>query len=335
MTATRRTPDRRHAFTLIELLVVIAIIAVLIGLLLPAVQKVREAAARMACQNNLKQITLATVNYESANGALPWNAITKNNSQWPYIPYVAGTVPTVGQQGGTQGRCSVLVTILPYLEQENLAKLWTYNVDWSDPMNAALLSQKVKTYLCPSGGGQTVSYSSNYITNYLPPNQGGTYPTTKISVTGWSADYAPITQVKTVKNSAGAEIGFANPNVTVPWAGDGSKGAMRQNGPTRILEIVDGTSATTLFSELYVVSAGTGVNWCDSDNRITVTGTDGGLCVLNCNTTNSGDVYSRHPTGANVSFCDGSVRYVRKGVDLNILVALVTKAGGEVVPSDF
>src|SRR5947209_10963306 len=98
--------NRRIAFTLIELLVVIAIIALLIGLLLPAVQKVREAAARTKCQNNLKQITLAVLNFESANGYLP------PNGAWQ-------TLKSTGTFTGTP--CSVFARILPYIEQSALA----------------------------------------------------------------------------------------------------------------------------------------------------------------------------------------------------------------------
>jgi prepilin-type N-terminal cleavage/methylation domain-containing protein len=124
VTAMRSNQPRTAAgFTLIELLVVIAIIAILIGLLLPAVQKIREAAARMSCTNNLKQLGLAVMNYESAYGGLPYNAITKNNSQPPYIPYVAGTVATQGSTAGTQGRCSGLVPLLPFVEQNNIYRL--------------------------------------------------------------------------------------------------------------------------------------------------------------------------------------------------------------------
>src|SRR5947209_11113624 len=125
---TRFRPARR-GFTLIELLVVIAIIAILIGLLLPAVQKVREAANRIKCTSNLKQLGLACHNYDSANGGFPWNAITKNNSQPPYIPYDPGTIQAAGNTGGTQGRQSVFVALLPFVEQDNIRRLYWFNTD--------------------------------------------------------------------------------------------------------------------------------------------------------------------------------------------------------------
>src|SRR5262249_21112729 len=136
------------------------------------------------------------------------------------------------------------------------------------------------------------------------------------------------------------------------------KGGLGQNGTVLIVSIIDGTSNTTLYSEAcgrdkqcyagrkcqaYDATSITGPIWADSDNRLTVTGTDAtgqggfgtGPCVMNCNNL-EGDIYSFHPGGANVCFADGSVRFVRETVTLQVLAALVTANGGETVsPNDY
>ena len=180
----------RTGFTLIELLVVIAIIAILIGLLLPAVQKVRESAARLKCSNNIKQIGLAVHNFAGAYNQLPpigsWGATFRNNG---YPPATNGGSLTAAD--GATG--SWLIHLLPYVEQNNLASQFSAlgNLNTNDASSAyfnaydALISTPVKLYLCPSdssttnglqlnGGSKNGGYaSSNYCGNVLVFNPKG------------------------------------------------------------------------------------------------------------------------------------------------------------------
>jgi prepilin-type N-terminal cleavage/methylation domain-containing protein/prepilin-type processing-associated H-X9-DG protein len=342
---------RRTGFTLIELLVVIAIIAILIGLLLPAVQKVREAANRMACSNNLKQIGLAAMNYESAYGRLPPGYLGPKPN-WHY--------PDDSANG--QMKCfnashvGVLYYLLPFVEQDNIARqcrsISDVNHDFPYPAPANNLPQwwriqpdwtlahtNIKTFRCPSVPDETPTVGVGIALHtdkpaWIPgPNPG---PTAGLSVllyfalTGASAVPEAATLGKTnylgVSGCIGRDATKSHPTVGPNANLAQFDGVFGNRTPIRLTDILDGTSNTLMFGE-NIGGEGPGtpdfnLSWMGCGALGTSRGLGrGGVPFLN-----GGSRYSRfssyHPGGVQFCMADGAVRNIAFGstafvIDLN------------------
>jgi prepilin-type N-terminal cleavage/methylation domain-containing protein/prepilin-type processing-associated H-X9-DG protein len=332
---------RRSAFTLIELLVVIAIIAVLIALLLPAVQAAREAARRIQCTNNLKQLGLAMHNYQSAINTLPYGM--------------------KGDAWGTWLNC-----VLPYVEQQNLFNAWNaYGnnsgcatcVDgplrYSGECNITVTGSRVSAFYCPSDGNNLATTgitvlgvpvtSQNYVVNF------GNTDMEQMTMNGVPFMGAPFTDI----GSPLTDIAGGN------YQQRQADGTQMTTYPFAAIQ--DGLSNTMMVSEEIVASSALsnglldlrGFSWIGPSALYTaLIGPNSTLpdvawpgdCITipfqqNPPCTSADLIWyfgarSRHPGGVNVTMCDGSVRFIKNSINLTTWSAISTTQGNEIVSSD-
>jgi prepilin-type N-terminal cleavage/methylation domain-containing protein/prepilin-type processing-associated H-X9-DG protein len=305
---------RRSAFTLIELLVVIAIIAILIGLLLPAVQKVREAANRSKCTNNLKQIGLAIANYESQFGHLPPAGTTSTSE---------GDLPKT-MQGWA-------VFILSNLEQGSAISKYDFTIDWNVGVNATIAKTPMTIMSCPSTAAPRII------------DQGATL--------GMAVgDYAPVVRIATELCGPSGLMASQSPPLVIADAGTskgGNQGALVTNQIHKMLDVTDGTSQTIavaemaggsqlwVLSQMVSTSPNTGGPWADRNAVMAPQGfnpnTKSRLGLQMVNGQNASEVYSFHSGGANVVFVDGHVSFLRQDITPYVFIPLVTRAHGDLV----
>lgn len=326
-------PRRRSAFTLIELLVVIAIIAVLIGLLLPAVQKVRESANRASCSNNLKQLGLALIAYNSNHGGFP-------PAKLDLTPYPGFTAPSV----------TFVPYILPNIEQDNVAKLYRFDRDWQDPANDGVApypvnvnvpnQAKIPMLLCPSAPAGREGSNHRGVMDYAPPNQ-----------------------IYRDANGRNPYVTYYGAGGIVPASDPTYLGILGHNVYRKTSDVTDGMSNTIMLAEVagrntryvmgknvgttnppnYGVGGGWNGAWPNPASDIKVAGFNmdnwrkgtgpltPGPCGVNC--INGDEIYAFHPGAANILLGDGSVRALKSQTTLDVVIPLLTRAGKENIPA--
>ena len=327
-------------FTLVELLVVVAIIGILIGMLLPAVQSVREAARRTACLNNLRQLGLSLHNYESALGEFPAARLG------PTFP-INGEITE--QFGASSSFQSWTISMMPYIEQVSIGTMYDFDEPWFDPndsTNYELIQTQLQLFLCPSVG----------LKNRIDPYH---------VVNAAAGDYGTISEVD---DDTYIEVlaGYNSANLPPENAREGLLTKFKAN---RIRDCFDGLSNTLFVAECagqpeawvvgrmmtmqdfqnygddkvanfggqFVMNDGTG--WADPDCSFKINGaTNDGLNKPGpkmINAINASEVYSFHGQGACFNLGDGSTRFLRESIDTLTFVQLATRAGGELIGGDY
>lgn len=322
----------KNGFTLVELLVVIAIIGILIGMLLPAVQTVREAARRTSCLNNMRQLGISLHNYEGAYNAFPPSRLIPDDNSLP-----SGL--TAG--GGTSAFQSWTTLILPFIEQGNLADRFNFRQAWFDEVNSSnleVVGTKLSIFQCASS-----------------PSSDGEDPYHVIGAA--AGDYGSINEVK--KKVYTDVLGVSVPNVSaragllskfkknpIGYCTDGTSNTFyvaecagqpdvyTSRGPMTVERFANYTDDKVVsFNGRFVPTDGTG--WADPDCGFSINGaTSDGLNKYGpamINAINVSEAFSFHPGGASFAMADGSVQFVEAQIDAQVFVAMCTRSGGEVV----
>jgi prepilin-type N-terminal cleavage/methylation domain-containing protein len=349
-------PLKRLGFTLIELLVVIAIIAILIGLLLPAVQKVRAAAARAQSLNNLKQIGLALHAYHDANQALPPGVVTTLQPGWAYNP--AGSTNQAAPDAPTSPGWSFFALILPYIEQDNLFRQIRFDLPVSDPLNRLARETIIKTYADPGD---------------LPPRIVDVNTSGSLVHPNTIAASAPLTPMI---DSAGQPIRVASCSYVGCLAGGVTPtvnpigayefpqftGVFHRNSRVRLTDITDGTSTTIGVGERmsrHVRSGWAGIVQVGTTQQTIVHAPESrrigysaavpsfearpAICAVlvhvrggspSVTASSPGGFIGPHSAGTQFLNMDGSCRLVTEATPIETFRALSTRNGGEVVNLD-
>ena len=358
---------KSRGFTLIELLVVIAIIAVLIALLLPAVQQAREAARRTQCKNNLKQIGLAIMNYESSHSALPMEKITFTTKAGYYVNY----------------NQNWLQLMLPYIDQAPLYNQFNFSLSWDDPSLWQLTTTKIPAFVCPSAPGQDSRFNPGSIG--VKASGGNTAPVNNFGSCDYMASSGVRFSIYVQGNITPPSPGNLSAVLTPPGNPQNANiydnrypSAMHSTMVTYLRDITDGMSNTFMLVEtagrpgLYrgknhtpitnqlasKYSPKDGWGWADTGNsgaldgatadgvsinsaiKPTVGGVnptcpiDGNACIDGAtnfiNVVNDSEIYAFHSGGAHILLADGAVRFISENISLQTLAALGTRACGDI-----
>ncbi len=352
------TAKSRRGFTLVELLVVIAIIGILVGLLLPAVQAAREAARRMQCSNNLKQLGLAIHNYESAHKLLPSGYCTFATSNGS-APAWAALDPNTWDAAPGWGWGALL---LPFIEQGNIANTLRFDRPLWDPQNEALVAAQLSVFQCPSSSGDQNPF-------VVRNESGGPLSIQGRTVTLGRSNYVASHGQESCWGECGASTsGLVFTNIytgetrTVAINGDASNvadGPFYRNSKVRFRDITDGTSNTIFLGEHssrlsektwvgVVPGAFTHPNFISPENGpdaaatlvLVHAGPSGGelditgspiIHPINFPTYHVGQMFAEHPGGGQICLGDGSVRLVAETIDLFVWAELSSMGEGEVV----